>query len=244
MVQPTVKQITDKIMEWASGDPRTGTATSLVNSARASPLPIRPDSPVCKDSSVREESPVRIRTPVQAETDVLYQSESLLRPISPLRSNSPVNPDRPIRSASPVLVMTASGPEVINPDLHFENLERNSSKTEIDRCEMPARKVPDTKLPEEKFEKFSSKNLLVEWNRNVILLIKVRCKRFSVLFDTASPGLDTDYSTAPSPVMAQLTLSLFECSLHKFECLQLNRFRKWTARCTVICPIVNRTMLQ
>ena len=98
-----------------------------------------------------------MQTPVQAETDVIYRSTSLLRPISPVRSTSPVRPD--VRSESPVLVMTPSGPEVIMPELHFQKLEEKSSKTELT----------------EKSENFSSKSLLAEWNRNVILLIKGGC---------------------------------------------------------------------
>merc|ERR1711990_297698 len=103
IVQPTVAQIREKIMEWASGD----IVASRVNSACASPVP------------VRSNSPVRVATP---ETNVIYRSDS---PVCP------ENPQTPVRSESPVLVMTPSGPEVIMPELHFIKLEENSSpKTE------------------------------------------------------------------------------------------------------------------
>ena len=115
IVQPTVAQIREKIMEWASGD----TVASRVNSACASPVPVRSNSPLRDDSPVRDHSPVRVATP---ETNVIYRSES---PVCP------ENPQTPVRSESPVLVMTPSGPEVIMPELHFIKLEENSSpKTE------------------------------------------------------------------------------------------------------------------
>ena len=153
MVQPTVAQIREKLMEWASGD----TTASPVNSACASPVPVRSDSPV------REDGPVNVPTP---ETNVIYRSESPL---------CPENIQRPVRSESPVLVMTPSGPEVIMPEIHFIKLEENSSKTEV------TPKTEDTMT--------SSKNLLAEWNRNVLLLIKVSLV-FWVAFKTLSSSTD------------------------------------------------------
>jgi len=151
IVQPTVAQIREKLVEWATGD----STASPVNSACASPVPVRPNSPVRDHSLVRDHSPDRVHTP---QTDVLYRSESPVRP---------ENPQTPVRSESPVLVMTPSGPEVIMPELHFEKLDENSSKT----------------------DEISSKNLLAEWNRNVLLLIKVSLV-FWVAFKTLSSSTD------------------------------------------------------
>ena len=164
IVQPTVAQIREKLAEWVSGD----STASPVNSACASPVPVRPNSPVrdpspVRDhSSVRDHSPDRVQTP---ETDVLYRSESPVRP---------ENPKTPVRSESPVLVMTPSGPEVIMPELHFEKLDENSSKTD----EISSKNI-----------EISSKNLLAEWNRNVLLLIKVSLV-FWVAFKTLSSSTD------------------------------------------------------
>ena len=155
MVQPTVAQIREKLMEWTSGD----STASPVNSACASPVPDRSDSPVREDDSVQEDGPVNV-----PETNVIYRSESPLCP-----------ENIPVRSESPVLVMTPSGPEVIMPEDHFIKLEENSSKTKV------TPKTEDTMT--------SSKNLLAEWNRNVLLLIKVSLV-FWVAFKTLSSSTD------------------------------------------------------
>jgi hypothetical protein len=128
IVQPTVAQIREKIMEWASGD----IVASQVNSACASPVPVR------SNSLIRNDSPVRVATP---ETNVIYRSES---PICP------ANLQTPVRSESPVLVMTPSGPEVIMPELHFIKLEENSSP-----------KTEDTKMSSENLLAKWNRNVLL-----------------------------------------------------------------------------------
>ena len=159
IVQPTVAQIREKLAEWVSGD----STASPVNSACASPVPVRPNSPVRDHSPIRDHGPDRVQIP---ETDVLYRSESPVRP---------ENPQTPVRSESPVLVMTPSGPEVIMPELHFEKLDENSSKTD--------------EISSKNFEISPITPLLVEWNRNVLLLIKVSLV-FWVAFKTLSSSTD------------------------------------------------------
>merc|ERR1711990_1265123 len=69
IVQPTVAQIREKIMEWASGD----IVASRVNSACASPVPVRSNSPVRAESPVCPENP---QTPVRSESPVLVMTPS------------------------------------------------------------------------------------------------------------------------------------------------------------------------